>query len=536
MSEQGRSSSESRAVRKITPQAFSAPGAEVLPTRSVAAESRVVRTWWQSEFNLMLMVFGLLAIAALSFVMLAPPPTVSTPQSRDVANAGAVAADIVANTEAPWSEAQRAQARTDSQDILADILAVQKKLTAQNVSDWAPDRFETALSFAATGDEHYKAQQFPAAIAAYRDSLNELENISAMIPDVIESKLVAAQSAVREGKAELAKQLFRSVLSLDANSIPALTGLDRVATLNEVVAKVQSAKRYETRFKTSDALADLEQANQLYTDALALDSQFQRALSGQAAVQALMQDKQFRDAMGDGFTALFANQFSRARAGFSAALTLRPDDSVAKSAYQQALASDTRASLGSMLQAAKQFEHNEQWSNAVSNYQAVLQRDPNQVAAKLGVIRASARAELSANIDAVLLDPLSLSGQAPMQQAQSVLADARTIKEPGPLLSAQIERLDSAIKAVDITIKVALTSDSATQVTLTKAGANSLELGSFARKNLALRPGRYELTGERLGYQDVRREIELRPNGEDVQTFAIACTNPIGAASKVSGE
>ena len=89
---------------------------------------------------------------------------------------------------------------------------------------------------------------------------------------------------------------------------------------------------------------------------------------------------------------------------------------------------------------------------------------------------------------------------------------------------------------MDITIKVALTSDSATQVTLTKAGANSLELGSFARKNLALRPGRYELTGERLGYQDVRREIELRPNGEDVQTFAIACTNPIGAASKVSGE
>ena len=143
---------------------------------------------------------------------------------------------------------------------------------------------------------------------------------------------------MREGKADLAKQLYQSVLSLDANNIPALSGLDRVATLNEVVAKVQSAKRYETRFKTTDALADLQQADLLYSEALALDKQFQRAVSGQAAVQALMQDKQFRDAMGEGFTALFANQFSRARAGFSAALKLRPDDPVAKSAYQQALA------------------------------------------------------------------------------------------------------------------------------------------------------------------------------------------------------
>lgn len=536
MSEQDRSQSDVRAVRKITPQAFSAPGAEVHESRrSTPLETTATRAWWQSEFNLMLVVFGLLAIAALSFVVLAPPPTVSTQQQINAVSSAVEPASGQSETEAPWSEAQRVQARTDSQDILADILAVQKKLTAQNVSDWAPDRFETALALAATGDEHYKAQDFKAAIAAYKESLTELENISAMIPDVVESKLVAAQAAVREGKADLAKQLYQSVLSLDANNISALSGLDRVATLNEVVAKVQSAKRYETRFKTTDALADLQQADLLYSEALALDNQFQRAVSGQAAVQALMQDKQFRDAMGEGFTALFANQFSRARAGFSAALKLRPDDPVAKSAYQQALASDTRSSLGSMLQAAKQFERSEQWSNAVSNYQAVLQRDPNQVAAKVGVIRAGARAELSAKIEEVLRDPLALSREAPMQRAQAVLVDARTIKDAGPILRAQIERLDGAIQAVDVTIKVALTSDSATQVTLTKAGASSLELGAFARKNLALKPGRYELTGVRLGYQDVRREIELRPTGDDIQTFAIACTKPVGAVSAVSG-
>ncbi|GHA11827.1 hypothetical protein GCM10008090_22020 [Arenicella chitinivorans] len=484
----------------------------------------------------MLVVFGLLAVAAFSFVVLAPPPAVTTPLKSGVVSEAAEPATTLVDTEAPWNDAQRAQARTDSQEILADILALQKELTTQTVTEWAPDRFETALAMAATGDEYYKAQNFQAAITAYRNSLSELENIRALIPDVIASKLATAQAAVREGKADLARQLYQSVLLLEANNILALTGLDRVATLNEVVEKVQSAKRYETRFKTTDAIVDLQQAEQFYAEALALDARFQRAISGQAAVQALIRDKQFRDAMGDGFTALFANQFSRARAGFSAALKLRPDDPVAKSAYQQALASDTRSSLASMLQAAKQFERREQWSNAVSNYQAVLQRDPNQVAAKLGLIRAGARAELSASIDAALQDPLALSRDAPMQRAQAILADARAVKNPGPQLRAQIARLDKAIQAVDVTIKVALTSDSATRVTLTKTGASSLELGAFARKNLALKPGRYELTGVRLGYQDVRREIELRPTDDDIQTFAIACTKPVGALSTASGD
>ena len=58
-----------------------------------------------------------------------------------------------------------------------------------------------------------------------------------------------------------------------------------------------------------------------------------------------LNDKQFRDSMSQGFSALFENKFSSASKAFSQALEISPKNDIASNAYRQAIASDKRASL-----------------------------------------------------------------------------------------------------------------------------------------------------------------------------------------------
>ena len=95
----------------------------------------------------------------------------------------------------------------------------------------------------------------------------------------------------------------------------------------------------------------------------------------------------------------------------------------------------------------------------------------------------------------------------------------------------QINDLEASLTLIDSTIKVSFTSDGLTDVNLTKVGSKKIRLGKFSVKNLALKPGRYVISGVRLGFKDERREIELRVTSEDIQTVSIACKTPVSSSS-----
>lgn len=523
-------------------QSFDAPNKHVDASTSTRPEiargqllSRSDAPWWHSQFNLMLGVFSLLAVAALLFITLTPAP--NTIESNTVINAQgqATQGESVANNEleqaAPFSTAQREQARQDSQDVLSELLDVKKALEEKQVSNWAADAFAAALTIAEQGDEAYQQQQYADSIALYKESVNALESIYDVIPAELSKRVADGLRAIREGKSELANDYFQAALSLDQNYVPALQGLQRVKTLDQVLALLNAAILDEQDFANTDALADIQQAKQQYQQALALDSAAEAAQQGLQRVSELETDKQYRIAMTQGFNALFAGQYSTARSGFNAALEHKPSDPTASNALRQALASDRRTSLRSLLSNAKSFEAKEQWSSALSNYQTVLQRDPNQVAAKIGSIRSQARVDLDRQIKQVLSDPLALSKATARERANGVLNDAKGISKKGPQLREQIASMEQALKQIDVNIKTVIASDSLTQVSLKKAGAKRINLGKFASKNLVLKPGRYTLVGTRLGYQDQRIELELTAQGEPLRSFTIVCDQRIIDAS-----
>ncbi|MBT8114916.1 MAG: hypothetical protein KJP04_06030, partial [Arenicella sp.] len=258
---------------------------------------------------------------------------------------------------------------------------------------------------------------------------------------------------------------------------------------------------------------------------------FAKAQTTQQRIASLIEDKQFRQAMTEGFAALFAGRYSSANSAFAKALEVRPDDPMATVAFRQSLASNKTSSLQSLLNLAARHEANEQWQNALDSYQVVLQRDPNMVAAKLGQIRSRARAQLDSELRSVLADPLALSKVGQSTKAAKLLIEANAINNKGARLKQQIADLQQGMKATEVDVRVQLNSDGLTDVSLRKAGASRISLGKFDIKKLTLKPGRYVLTGVRLGFRDVRQEIELRPQNSSVQKFSISCDEPVGVAT-----
>ena len=489
--------------------------------------------WWHSQFNLMLCVFALLGVAALLFVLLTPAPstanlnTVVSTQEDTVVGQSVVSEGGGDTEQAPWDESRRKQARTDSQDILAELLAVKKELESQDVTQWGELTYESALGLAAEGDEFYKRKDFVNAVKTYQSALEKMQSLDALIPSVLDDLVKQGLLAVDDGKTELAREKFQQALRLDANHIPALRGIDRTDSLNQVLELLRAAALDEQDFDNTDDLEALNLAVKKYSQVLELDPRTEQATTAIGRVNKLIADKQYRAAMTQGFNALFANRYSAAKSGFSKAIKIKPDDATANAAYRQSLASDKRSSLSSLISTAKALEKSEEWATALSTYNAILQRDPNQVSAKLGKIRSQARKQLDQSIVSVLADPLALSRSTERAKAEAVLADARAIKAKGKLLNSQIAQLDSSLKQINSTIKVSFNSDQLTDVSLLKEGSKPIALGKFNTKKLALKPGRYVIRGTRLGFRDERKEIELRANGEDVQVFSISCTQAV---------
>lgn len=528
----------------IQPTTFEAPTASTDAKLQFSSPNNAILTakvgapWWHSQFNMMLCAFALLALMALLIIVLLPEPNTSS--FNTVLNAdgeSAVTEQAVSGSneiEAPWDEGRRQQARSDSQDILAELLVLKKELEAKDVNIWAKIEFESALAQADTGDQFYKNKDFSQALSSYEDARNTLQDLDSLIPAVISKLVVVGNDALTAGKSDLAKAKFKQALNLDQNHLPALSGLDRADNLDKLLALTQSAQLDEQVFSESDLLLDIQSAEVKYQQAISLDSQSELALAGQQRVALKVIDKRYRTAMSGGFNALFSNQYKRAKQGFTAALKLKPNDTTATTAYRQSLASDIGSSLASLIANAKALEQSEDWSQALSTYQAVLQRDSNQVSAKLGVIRSKVRSQLDESLRAVLEDPLALSKSSNRNNAEKVLKDARQIKRKGTVLNQQIVQIENVFRELNTDLKVEFKSDTFTDVHLLKAGSKRIRLGTFLQKRMALKPGRYILIGTRLGYVDVRQEIDLQSGVSDIIKLSIVCSSPINSVSSAS--
>lgn len=467
--------------------------------------------WYRSRS----LIAGLVASILLAlFVVFALPSMVRAPQAppEAVKTIQSVSAKPL---ESPWQDAQLAKARREAQDVLSKILEKQEMLEQRQVTQWGEKRFDLAMATAAEGDTYYRQRYFPESIEAYRSALTSLEALETDMPTLAEAAFKKGTELFEQGDAGESRRYFEQVLAMDPGHTGALEGLHRSRTLNQVLQLVDNGNDSLDQGKPDDA-------SQFFSQALELDNQFLGARVGKTTADKLTLERNFNQAMSAGYSALQAGDLSEAEAAFVQAKKLRPEDAPVRNALAQTRNQRSQERLGKLMVSGKKAEADEEWNKATAAYQQILDTDSSLIDARVGNLRATTRARLNDEIEKVLADPMRLATNSVFQTGNSILADARGIRDPGPKLKAQIEDLQTSLTTAATPVPVQLVSDGHTEVAILKVG----EFGRFSTRHLELKPGKYVATGSRPGYRDVRLEFHVT-GPPPAKPISIICTEPV---------
>ena len=268
----------------------------------------------------------------------------------------------------------------------------------------------------------------------------------------------------------------------------------------------------------------LEEAKLKIEEALELDNDYLPASELLAKVDEAILLDTFQKRMSEGYSNLAQGDFSNAEVAFRSAQTLMPNNPAASDALVQLEASREADRGADLLQQASIAEDNERWLEAKQAYDQLLSENPNRVEAQVSLIRIEARLALHNDIESVFADPLSLRDQENWREAENLLIQARSVRDNGPVLRAQIDQLASVIRKARTPVRVELTSDGLTDVSILGLS----QFGLIRNHPLDLNPGNYVVLGKKSGFQDVREEL-LITGDEPLVKIHIEPTQSLGS-------
>jgi eukaryotic-like serine/threonine-protein kinase len=340
--------------------------------------------------------------------------------------------------------------------------------------------------------------------------------------------LLEAHGAANWAAADLARARTlagESVGARDAGSLPlAQQRLDEASRVLDAIEKSSTAASTPSSPVQTPAAAAAPGAGVAAgsAPAAATAATATAPQSASSAAGTAFGDDAYAKAAGEGFAALGAGQLEKARRAFERALALRPDGPEAREGLRRVGAAHNGHGFALRRAEAEDLEDEEHWQDALDAYDAVLRQDASVAWAQEGRARAGARLQLGDSLQALIDHPERLTNARVRNEAATLLQTAEQQPTVGPVLRAQIVRLTTLLPALDKPVRLSLVSDNLTQVTISSVGS----FGSFARRDIELKPGRYTVIGTRDGYREVRRDITVSP-GEQYLTVNVSCSEAI---------
>ena len=429
-------------------------------------------------------------------------------------------AAVSATSISPFEEAQRALQRKEAQDVLAELLVNQAELDELSVESWGQQEYDASLEQASIGDEYYRAQDFILARQSYEAGRDGLRAIIESIPSVAEQKLIEAERALMAANSALALENYRLVLLLDPENDAAKIGEQRSLSLDDVGVLLSEAEEFFEDGELQLALAN-------YNEILTLDSYNEIAAEKVNEVSRLITENEFAQVMSIGYGLLQQGEPEQAIAEFQRASRLGIKQDEAQAAIIQSENEIANTEINRLRELIATAEQNEQWQEAVDQYDNVLTIDGNLLFAIEGRDYANKRAGLDRLLEAGIANPERLSEEAVFNDTRGWYGVGREIPNPGPRLLGQLDELQGYLENSQVPINITLTSDGLTDVTLLRIE----NLGMFEQTSLSLKPGRYVAVGKRSGYREVREEFTVG-FGQTPDSVIVQCDERVSSSRR----
>ena len=389
------------------------------------------------------------------------------------------------------------------------------ELDSRAAAQWGGEQFAAARkSLDEIGGmlERRKFENAPAPLAQLQTALDEIE---ARVPQALKAQIDEGKRSLAAGELENARHAFDTALRIEPGNNEAIEWGARVAAASGVLPTIADAENAE-------AAKDLPKAKQLFTEVLKGNPGNLAATQGLARVNRALNETEFNQQMGAGLSALNAGRLGEANTYLQRAKALRPDSAEVAAALQRVADTGSGRSLADLENRAARLAAEERWTEALEVYDQALSRDPTLQFAINGKAAVAPRAELGEQLQALIDRPERLAADEVRRQAERLLAQAEALPTRGPVIRSQVSRLELLLPTFNQPVMLALESDNATEVAIQRVGF----LGTFDRRQVELKPGRYTVTGKRAGFRDVRRDITVAP-GQSGQTIEIRCLEPI---------
>jgi tetratricopeptide (TPR) repeat protein len=388
-------------------------------------------------------------------------------------------------------------------------------LESRGAGVWGGSDFAAAKTRAAEAVGANDAGSPELAQKRLNDALRLLSAVESRANQSLTDQLTAGDQALAAGQPEVAKQAYESAKRIDPNNKRADDGLQRVRNLGGLLPLLADGENAESA-------KDYARAVQDYSQALSLDPNNAKAKAGLDRAHAAFGDDTYAKSVGTGFAALGAGRLDDARIAFEKARSLRPSGPEAATGLSRVGAALRARGFASTRQQGAGLEAEERWGEAAAVYDDALKVDPSLVFAQQGRSRALARAELNDSLQALIDRPERLASPAVRAEADTLIKRAAVQDPSGPVLRSQIARLQILLPGFDTPVRLEMLSDNATQVQIQRVGT----FGTFNKREIELKPGKYTVVGTRPGFRDVRRDVTIAPGG-DVQTISVSCVEPI---------
>ncbi len=455
------------------------------------------------------------AIPASEPSEVAPAQVASTPSGVGTAGSAKPQGPLPGTEGTPGTAKPEAPAPGDLAQLRSTFDQRLAALEARGAGYWGGADYATAKSRAAEAVGANDAGSPRIAESRLNEALKLLSSVESKAASTLSAQLSTGDQALAAGQGDVAKQAYEYAKRIDPNNKHAADGLARVRNLGGLLPLIADGENAE-------AAKDYGRAVQDYSQALSLDPGNAKAKAGLDRAHAAFGEDSYAKAVGAGFAALGAGRLEDARVSFEKARTLRPNGAEAATGLSRVGAALRARGFASTRQKAAGLESEERWSEAAAEYDAALKADPSLVFAQQGRARALSRAALAESLQDLIDRPDRLASESVRSEANALISRAQAAQPSGPVLRSQIARLQILLPEFNIPVRLELVSDNATQVQIQRVGS----FGTFAKREIELKPGKYTVVGTRPGFRDVRRDVTIAP-GHDVQTISVSCVEPI---------
>jgi serine/threonine protein kinase len=405
--------------------------------------------------------------------------------------------------------------KSSVETMLAELLPMREQLEAAAVERWAPTDYAREKAIEGRGDAAFLERDYAAAQTHYGEALVILQELSDQRGSALATSLEAGAAALEQADQQRAIDAFTLALAIEPTHAAALEGARRAEGLGALMAHMSAGKALETD-------AALDAARGEYAQALEIDPQYAPALESLARVEAAQANSDYQSSLSLALVSLAKGNLGAARGHFETARALRPDSAEVVDGLRQLQQVETSRAIASLRERAELAEGTEQWSEAAALYQTIVKTQDNLSFAEEGLKRNRELARIAERIAQWLDDPTQLFQRKILEEARELMQLGRRAAEGRPKLAEQVRKLEIAVQLASTPIPVAFESDTLTEVVIRGVGT----LGSFARRDVPLKPGRYVVIGRRDGYRDTRSEISILP-GRQQPVVGIRCTDKI---------